>query len=120
MKVYLLIALGSGLGGMMRYWLSNLVPSRSGFPWGTFLVNVLGSALIGWIASLPEDRISFSSRIFLTVGVMGGFTTFSAFSLQTVALFQAGKSAVALLYVGLSVAACVLGCWSGSWLGRVR
>lgn len=105
---------------MARYWLSNLVPTKSGFPWGTFLVNVIGSFLIGWVASLPDDRISFGGRIFLTVGVMGGFTTFSAFSLQTVALFQGGKTGVGLLYMALSVAACVIGCWAGCWLGRVR
>jgi len=116
----LLVALGSGLGGMARYWLTNLVPSRSGFPWGTFLVNVLGSLLIGWIASLSEERLGFNGKLFLAVGVMGGFKTFSAFSLQTVNLLQGGKAALALLYIAGSVAVCVAGCWAGWWFGQER
>ena len=115
MKTYLLIALGSGLGGMARHWVSTLMAARdqTGFPWGTLLVNVAGSFLIGVIAALPETRFSFLPRQFFTVGILGGFTTFSAFSLQSVALLHNGKPAVAAGYVLASVLLCVAGAWAG-------
>lgn len=95
--------------------MTSIIPARSGFPWGTLWVNIIGSLLIGWIAALPESRLPPPHRLFLTVGVMGGFTTFSAFSLQVVSLLQSGKILLASAYIGASLAACITGCWGG-WL----
>ena len=96
MRLVLLVGLGSGLGGMLRYWLSGLVASRVGetFPWGTLAVNVLGSFLIGLIAGLTDSQRWAGSpevRQFLMLGVLGGFTTYSSFSLQTLRLLQDGE-----------------------------
>src|SRR5687768_11120615 len=89
-KTYLWIALGSALGGVARHWLTSVVAARmSGlFPWGTFIVNLSGSFLIGLIAAWPENQLPVAARPFLMIGVLGGFTTFSAFSLQTASLFN--------------------------------
>ena len=121
-KAYLLIALGSALGGVARHWVSTALAVRlaSPFPWPTFLVNVLGSAVIGFILALPDSRLNPLTRQFLTVGILGGFTTFSAFSAQTLALLQAGKPSVALAYIFSSVAICLLGCWIGWTLAHSK
>jgi fluoride exporter len=115
-KAYLLIAIGSGLGGMARHWMSTMIAARAAtvFPWGTFFVNVLGSALIGFVLAASEARMSPATRQFLAVGILGGFTTFSAFSAQTLHLFQNGKAGVALAYALASVVVCVSGCWLGT------
>src|SRR5688500_2602942 len=122
MKAYLLIALGSGLGGMARHWLSTMITARSSsaFPWGTFVVNVLGSALIGLVLAAPESRLSPATRQFLAVGILGGFTTFSAFSAQTLSLFQNGKAALGGAYALASVLICLVGCWIGWMVGQQR
>jgi CrcB protein len=122
MKSYLLIAFGSALGGVARHWISTLLAARlaSPFPWPTFVVNVLGSALIGFVLALPDSRLTPSTRQFLTVGILGGFTTFSAFSAQTFALFQAGKQPVAIAYILASITVCVLGCWIGWTLAHAK
>ena len=113
MILYLWIGVGSALGGMARHWMASWMALRfpAAFPWGTFLVNVLGSFLIGLIIALPESRFPGPNgamiRQFLTVGLLGGFTTFSAFSIQTVTLFQSGRIFTALLYIVLSVILCI-------------
>lgn len=121
-KAYLLIAIGSGLGGMARYWLSTAIGARfaGAFPWGTFVVNVLGSVLIGYVLASSDARLSPAARQFLAVGLLGGFTTFSAFSAQTLALLQGGKVPVAVVYAVASVLVCLLGCWGGWVLGQTR
>src|SRR4051812_11693009 len=92
MQAALLVALGSALGGVARYWCSNLAAALFGaaFPWGTLIINVAGSFVIGLfnVISLPGGRIEepFDARLFVMVGVCGGFTTFSSFSLQTLSL----------------------------------
>lgn len=116
MQGVLLVALGSAAGGVARYliavlWLRAI---GAGFPWETLLVNALGSALIGFLAiSLPAN----DSRLLLMTGVLGGFTTFSSFSLQTVELMRAGAAGAALIYILLSVTLCVGGAALGLWLG---
>jgi CrcB protein len=102
---------------MGRLWLTALVTTRfpSHIPWGTLAVNALGSLLIGLIAAVPDDRLPEMARPFLMVGVLGGFTTFSAFSLQTASLFTSGYSAAALLYSMSSVAMCPFFAWLG-WI----
>lgn len=119
MKAYAWIALGSALGGMARYWCSGFVAARFGetFPWGTVLVNVLGSFLIGLVAALtaPDGRllVGAHARQFIMLGVLGGFTTFSSFSLQTLNLLHAGEWGRALANVGASVVLCLVAVWLG-------
>ena len=117
------IAVGSALGGLLRYWCSGLVARLVGetFPWGTIAVNVLGSFLIGLIATMaaPDGRLFLSSvtRQFFMLGVLGGFTTFSSFSLQTLALAQDGEWLQASANVVASVVLCLAGVWLGHALG---
>ena len=116
------MGLGSALGGVARYGLSGLVARSVGetFPWGTLVINVLGSFLIGFVATLtgPDGRVLVSpvTRQFWMPGIFGGFTTFSAFSLQTLSLAQDGEWSRAAAYVGLSVALCLVGVWLGAAL----
>ncbi|MDA8231426.1 MAG: fluoride efflux transporter CrcB [Magnetospirillum sp.] len=116
---YLLVAIGSALGGTLRYWLSGLISDRFGqtFPWGTLVINITGSFVIGLFATLtaPEGRIFVPGewRQFVMVGVCGGYTTFSSFSLQTLALARDGEMMWAGMNIGLSVALSLLGVWLG-------
>ena len=118
MRTLFLIALGSALGGVARNGLSAWVAHRAGdtFPWGTLAVNVLGSLVVGMLAAVgdvPRWGLSLEARQFLMVGVLGGFTTFSAFSLQTLRLIQDGDwarvASNVFLSVGLGLAAAALG-----------
>ncbi len=111
MTEYLAVALGSAIGGTFRFWLSNfvyefLLPT---FPYGTLSVNVLGSFLIGLIMFGLDDRglISHEMRLFLTVGICGGFTTFSTFSLETINLLKNSEYTMALINIGVSIALCL-------------
>jgi len=116
---YLWIGLGSALGGMARYGCSGLAARYIGaaFPWGTLIVNVSGSLAIGFLASLAvaDGRmlISPDARAFLMIGVCGGFTTFSAFSIETLDLARDGDWLWAGAYVVLSVVLCLLAVWLG-------
>jgi CrcB protein len=118
---YFWIAVGSALGGMLRYWCSGVTARLIGetFPWGTLLVNVTGSFVIGLFFTLtgPDGRllVSLHARQFVMVGLCGGFTTFSAFSLQTLTLLQDGE----VLNAGANIAASVLLCLLAVWLGHV-
>ena len=91
---YILVGVGSAAGGVSRYWISGLIANRFGqsFPWGTLFVNVSGSFVIGFFATVtaPEGRwlVGPSGRNFFTTGFCGGYTTFSSFSLQTLNLAQ--------------------------------
>ncbi len=113
------ITLGSAVGGLARYWASNLVTAwlGVGFPWGTLVVNVSGSFVIGLFAALsgPEGRLITTpdARQFVMVGLCGGYTTFSSFSLQTLTLMQAGDSGRAALNVAGSVVLCLAAAWLG-------
>jgi CrcB protein len=116
---YLLVAIGSALGGTLRYWLSGLFAVGIGqtFPWGTLVVNITGSFAVGLFATLtaPDGRIFVPGewRQFFMVGVCGGYTTFSSFSLQTLVLAQDGEWLWAGLNILLSVTLCLLGVWLG-------
>jgi CrcB protein len=116
---YLWIALGSALGGIARYAGSSAVANwfGQGFPWGTLLINVSGSFIIGFFATLtgPDGRILVPSdaRQFVMVGLCGGYTTFSSFSLQTLTLAQDGEMVRAGLNIGGSVLLCLLAVWLG-------
>lgn len=113
MLAYVLVALGSAIGGTLRYWLSGLIADAVGgtFPWGTLAINVAGSFAIGLFATLtgPDGRwfVPAEGRVFFMAGICGGFTTFSAFSLQTLTLAQEGEWLFALANVGLSLALCL-------------
>ncbi len=121
LAIYLWVGLGSALGGMGRYWCSGVVARLVGetFPWGTLFVNVTGSFLIGFFATLtgPDGRIfaGTTTRQFFMLGVFGGFTTFSSFSLQTLNLVQDGE----LLQAGGNIIGSVLLCLIAVWLGHV-
>jgi CrcB protein len=116
-RAYLIVALGSGIGGALRHGV-NVAGARllgTGWPYGTFVVNVVGSFAMGAIASYFALR-GHGARgwpLFLATGVLGGFTTFSAFSLETVVLYQRGQTALATLYliasVAVSIAALLIG-----------
>ncbi|HEX4181367.1 MAG TPA: fluoride efflux transporter CrcB [Caulobacteraceae bacterium] len=119
LATYLWIAFGSALGGMARYACSGLIAGWFGqaFPWGTLFINVFGSFVIGFFATLtgPDGRILVSGdvRQFVMVGVCGGYTTFSSFSLQTLTLAQGGEWARAGLNILASVTLCLLSVWIG-------
>lgn len=119
LTTYVWIAVGGAIGSMARFACAQAAPIDR-FPWGTLIVNVIGSAIIGALAGLlgPQGRWpSESMRAFLMVGVCGGFTTFSAFSLQTLGLIQAGDMARAGLNVIGSVTLCLLAVWAGQAAG---
>jgi CrcB protein len=116
---YFWIAIGSALGGMARYWCSGVAARLIGetFPWGTIIVNIAGSFIIGFFATLtgPDGRIFADTltRQFVMIGFCGGYTTFSSFSLQTLALVQDGEWLLASANIALSVIACLLAVWAG-------
>ncbi len=121
---WLAVAAGGALGSLARFWLAAIMTMLTGprFPWGTLLINVLGSFIIGLVAGLTAvpARIGMHPdvRVFLMVGICGGFTTFSAFSLQTLELLQSGEVASALGYMSGSVLFCLIAVWAGWLLGR--
>jgi CrcB protein len=116
LESYFWIALGSALGGAGRYWCSGLVARHFGetLPWGTLVVNVLGSFVVGFadalLASTPARQLVMS-------GLCGGYTTFSSFSLQTLGLVRDGKWVGAGANIGASVVTCLLSVWLGHIAG---
>jgi CrcB protein len=117
--VYLWVAIGGALGSMARFWLANTMAVWTGaeFPWGTLLINVIGSFVISFFGMLTGTAARFAvpyeARIFVTVGLCGGFTTFSSFSLQTIDLLRTGQPFRAVLYVAASVILCLAACALG-------
>ncbi|HJS88142.1 MAG TPA: fluoride efflux transporter CrcB [Acetobacteraceae bacterium] len=126
---YVLIGLGGALGSMARAWMTLLVARVAGatFPWGTVLINVLGSFVIGFFGTLTDGlggryAASAEARAFVMIGICGGFTTFSSFSLQTLELLRHGRIGPAAANIGLSVAVCLAAVAAGHYgaaaLGR--
>lgn len=117
--LYFWVMLGSALGGGARYWCSGLAAHHFGyaFPAGTLLVNAVGSFVIGFFATLTEPGgrvfLSTETRQFVMVGVCGGYTTFSSFSLQTLSLVRDGEAALAGANIGLSFTLCMIAVWLG-------
>jgi CrcB protein len=114
---YFLVALGSALGGVLRFWVAEVMGQRLGAPHlGTVFVNVTGSFIIGFIAALgPSDQ---AKQLFM-VGMLGGYTTFSSFSLQTLELAHEGRWGTAGANVGISVGLCLLSVWLGHMCGSL-
>jgi CrcB protein len=118
---YLWVAIGSALGGMARHAFTDLGVRLFGaaFPWGTLFVNVLGSFIIGLFYAVTASRLDVSAgtKLFVMAGFCGGYTTFSAFSLQTLNLMQAGEWLRAAGYVVASVLVCFAAVWTGYAIG---
>ena len=119
MAIWILVAAGGALGSIARHGLNHVVHQRfltSTFPVGIFIVNVLGSLLIGLLAGLLASsrlHLAYQARVFLVVGVLGGFTTFSSFSLDTLALVRDGHHAQAAANVLGQVGLSLLAVWAG-------
>ena len=111
-----LVAIGGGVGAVLRYWIGSAVQPMGGtFPLGTLVVNISGCFVIGIVAELAERRgLSSEGRAFLMVGILGGFTTFSAFANDTVNAMRAGAMTAGVL----NVTASVLLCLAATWVGR--
>jgi CrcB protein len=120
---YVLVFLGGGLGAAARYGLQGIVyrfvPST--FPYGTLVANVTGCFLIGLLMTMFDDRflIQPSLRIFLAIGLLGGFTTFSSFSFETIALLRDSEFLLGSLNVLISLAGCLLGTYIGLIVGKI-
>lgn len=118
-----LIFLGAGLGGVFRYWVANTVYLFAGrqFPYGTLVVNVTGCLLMGFLFAVISERfdgIAPQLRAFLLIGLLGGYTTFSTFSIETLNLFENGAWLSAGLNIVLSMMLCILAVWAGVLGGR--
>jgi len=126
MLAYLWVAIGGALGSMARYGVGGLISEKTtgAFPWGTLVVNVTGSLIIGILGALtlPEGKMTPQSRAFATqlliTGVCGGYTTFSSFSLQTLNLLRDGEWFYAAGNILLSVILCMIAVWIGYVLGN--
>jgi CrcB protein len=119
MMTYVWIAIGSALGGVARHWCTFAATALFGatFPWGTLFINILGSLVIGLFFALtgPDGRfaVPLDAKLFVMTGICGGYTTFSAFSLQTLSLFQGGAWLRGGAYIAASVVLCLIAVWAG-------
>lgn len=123
MKESLVVFLGGGLGAAFRYWLQGSVYrfTGTGFPYGTLVVNVLGCFAIGLLVTTFEERFLVQPilRVFLTIGILGGFTTFSSFSLETINLLREGDYLTGAANVVSSLVVCLGATWIGSVIGKL-
>jgi fluoride exporter len=121
--LYLYVMIGGGLGAVSRFAVSGLVAHWFGevFPWGTFVVNVVGSLIIGFVAAVSGTEgvllLTPLQRQLIMTGFCGGFTTFSSFSLQTLNLMKDGEPLFAFANILISVIFCMLAVWAGYSLG---
>ena len=120
---YLFAFLGGGVGSALRYWLSGFVYRflSSTFPYGTLLVNLLGSLTIGILMGVFTERFiaNPSLRVFLVIGILGGFTTFSSFSYETISLLKDGQTLAATANIGISIVCCLGATYLGLELGKL-
>jgi CrcB protein len=119
----LLVMAGGAIGSAARYWLSGFVQQRAGaaFPYGTLAVNVAGCLVFGFVIGLETTRagaLGASTRLFILMGLCGGFTTFSAFGYETLELLRAGQSFAAAANVALQVVIGLAALWAGAALAR--
>lgn len=118
---WLLVGLGGGVGSVLRYVVARAVQERTAvtWPYGTLGVNVVGCFVIGVLLALAaRNRLGAEWQLLLATGVCGGFTTFSTFSWEALALLRAGQAGPALLYIGASLALGLAATAGGVWLGR--
>lgn len=117
----LLIFLGAGIGGVLRYWVSNIIywmTSRQ-FPYGTLVINISGCFLMGLLFVLIIEHFDGPQlRSFLLIGLLGGYTTFSSFSIETLNLFENGAWMSGFLNIFFSVILCIFAAWLGVLVGR--
>ena len=121
MGTVLAVGVGGGLGALARYYIAGWVqPAGVAFNWGIFVVNITGGLLMGMIVEAGALKLNLSPelRTFLTVGILGGYTTFSTFSLDSVLLLQRGEYGQAAFYVIGSVVLSILALFTGLWLVR--
>ncbi len=122
MNQVMAIAAGGAMGAVLRFWLSTGIYSwlGRGFPYGTLVVNVFGSLLMGLFTVLLIERLSLGPewRAAILIGLLGGFTTFSTFSIETLNLIEAGAHAKAMANMALSLLLCVAAAWVGVIAGR--
>lgn len=120
---YLFVFIGAAFGGVFRYWLSDVVQKYFNpfFPYGTLVVNILGSFLLGVIIFYFDERqlISQPVKLFLTIGFCGGFTTFSTFSYETLALFNSAQFLLAVSNIFLNVMFSLIGITIAYWLFKI-
>ncbi len=119
----MLIFIGAGLGGMLRYWVSSGIYFLLGkqFPFGTLVVNISGSFLMGLLFTLTLERfdiIGSQLRALLLIGLLGGYTTFSSFSIETINLFESGNWLGGIMNILLSTVFCITAAWFGVLGGR--
>lgn len=120
--ILLAVALGGALGSLLRYFVASAIQSAAapGFPWGIFVVNISGGFVMGLIVELGALKLQISPEIraFLTVGILGGYTTFSTFSLDSVLLIQRGAYVSAAAYIVGSTALSIIALFAGLWVVR--
>jgi CrcB protein len=119
---YLMVGIGGGLGSILRFWLGSYVGSKMGtrFPYGTFVINITGSFLIGIVFAFLTARSQWSPywRYLIPIGFIGGYTTFSSFEFETLRTLQEGQFGIGLLYVIASVVLGLAAVWGGVIAGR--
>jgi fluoride exporter len=122
MTKYLMVAIGGALGSVLRFWVGDYVSNRMGtrFPYGTFIINVTASFLIGLILTVLAERAHWSPnwRYFIPIGFIGGYSTFSTFEYETFRSFQDGEVLMAGLNIVLSVIVGFVSVWLGAITGR--
>jgi CrcB protein len=124
MQAILLVFVGAGLGGVLRHLINMGVTRLLGndFPYGIFFINVSGSLvmglLVGWLAFRAGEAWTGNAQLFIATGILGGYTTFSTFSLDAFRLMERGQITLAVLYIGGSVLLGIAGLWAGLTLMR--
>jgi len=119
---YVMVGIGGCLGSILRFWLGSYIGGKLGtrFPYGTLVINVSGSFLLGIVFALLTARASWSPnwRYLLLIGFIGGYTTFSSFEFETLRMIQDGQTGLGLLYVATSVAIGFVAVWGGMIAGK--
>lgn len=120
MQTLLSVMAGGALGAGLRYGVSLAVPAKAGWPWGTFMINIVGGFAMGVLAAgLMKGSVSESARLFLGAGLLGGFTTFSAFSLEGFGMIEQGEWGMAIGYAAASVIGSIAALAAGYGMMRV-
>lgn len=114
LKNFILVAIGGAIGSMLRFGMFNLIKQHQ-FPWATFIVNMAGSFVIGFLLghAIKDIRFENNWKIFLSTGICGGFTTFSAFSLENLQMLQQGKYFLSAFYIVTSLLGGIVAAWLG-------